>query len=678
MKGQRKRFCLLCCCTFSLPTIGCSGCSTSSAMLVLYSCLLLRIEGAQGHFHFSNPMHEREERERIRGEVRAFRAQVIRFLKRIQRISSHYYQKMERLSTHRRKSTFTVVDNFLTTEEAATLLQRYKPLLRESLHKTTTGDAKRSRYRTSRTVRLPPLGDTLVFDIQQRAVALQQQHEQSQNVFSSKSSSTSSGTGTAGQTQPHYSNNTNISMNMISLGHVEDLQLACYNENELYALHRDDNADFAAGRVATVLVYLQAPTAGGSTLFTHRPLEDERYQHQPLSSEADAVELFTQYCAHPEPHHTVVQAVTGRAVVWNSFMDVDMDNKESGVYFVRDSTHGACPVVTGEKCVVQQWLSSRSSIVNSLMDSRVVALFTAGAAVSFYLDHDHDDEDLNAALAPALRDSSARRGAGGIERLYRRGGTVATVVMEGPHQNVGALRLTGGGSHGGLTMTIEAPLSLFSRQGGLTVSFWVRRVQHGTTLMALKCGNRTIISASHHNYTEQGDSTNLAQEKSVFLRISESSAPESTFDYVLADPDVWLWCSMSYHGLSSTFRFACWSHSGNLLGVATTAVDAATLLCGDEEGDNNDKNGPMELVMLSAPSLDEQDSETASAAFVVAQNGDVAPTATTTAFVQRQTGEQPPPPPHADVSFIVVHDQILEPGEAGNLRRQVLRYDVHL
>jgi hypothetical protein len=194
--------------------------------------------------------------------------------------------------------------------------------------------------------------------------------------------------------------------------------------------------------------------------------------------------------------------------------------------------------------------------------------------------------------------------------------------------------------------------------------------------MALKCGNRTIFSASHHNYTEQGNPSKLAREKSIHLRKSSFSAPESTFEFELAHPDEWLWCSMSYHGWSSTFRLECWGRSGNSLGYATTVVDASALVCEDEESDNNNNNRPMELVLLSGPPLDELDSETATAAFVVAQNGVAAPTATNAAFVQRQTGVQPPPHPHADVSFIVVHDQMLEPGEAGRLRRQVLRYDV--
>ena len=616
-----------------------------------------------------------EEREKIKAKVLVVRTQLILFLKRIQRIGTYYYKKMARVTTDRRKFTVTVVDDFLTPEEAATLLQRYQPLLRESLHKTTTGDAKRSRYRTSHTVRLPPLGDALVLDIQERAVALQQRHEQSQNVLSSSSNMAAT---TGHQQWPSRTNATDTrerGRHRIDLGHVEDLQLACYREHELYALHRDDNADFAAQRVATVLLYLQAPTEGGSTLFTNRPLEDERHPHnqlQPLTSEADAVELFTRYCAHPEPHHTVIQAVTGRAVVWNSFVEADPDNDEVGVDFVRDSTHGACPVVTGEKCVVQQWMTRRSLSDgggNPLMNLHVVALFTAGAAVSYYRD-DSDDNERNDAnvVAAAMRDSSARRGAGGIERLKPRDGTVATVVMEGPYDNLGALRLTG---PGGLSTTLESPLSSTLRQEGLTVSFWVRHVQHGTTLMALKCGNRTIVSATHYNDTVQDDPTDPAQGMLIQLHKSSLLGPVSTFEYVLADPEDWIWCSMSYHGWSSTFGVACWSQSGDLLGDSTTVVEAEALVCGNEE---SEISHAMELVLLSALSLDERDLETAAAAFVIVPNGDVA----SAAFVQRQTGVQSPPPSHADVSFIVVHDRMLERNEVRDLRRQALRYDVHL
>jgi hypothetical protein len=59
----------------------------------------------------------------------------------------------------------------------------------------------------------------------------------------------------------------------------EDFQLACYESGELYgfAPRRHDNEKRSADRIATVLVYLEAPEAiqgGGETLFTASTMEE--------------------------------------------------------------------------------------------------------------------------------------------------------------------------------------------------------------------------------------------------------------------------------------------------------------------------------------------------------------------------------------------------------------------
>ena len=133
-----------------------------------------------------------------------------------------------------------VVENFLSPDEAAYLLDRYEFLMKESrsLGYVKNKAAGASKYRTSRSVRLPPLGDPITFDIERRAAQL------------------------AG----------------FNHSYVEDIQMACYEEDELHGLHRDDaDAAVNADRAATVLVYLEAPEGGGGeTLFTMRELEDER------------------------------------------------------------------------------------------------------------------------------------------------------------------------------------------------------------------------------------------------------------------------------------------------------------------------------------------------------------------------------------------------------------------
>jgi hypothetical protein len=232
----------------------------------------------------------------------------------------------------------TIVDEFLTEQEASLLLQRYEPLLRESLH-FGSGTAARSQYRTSHSVRLPPNGDDLVFEIEKRAANL------------------------AGF--PH--------------SHVEDFQLACYGVDELYGLHRDDHDDPAkrADRSATVLIYLKAPIAGGSTLFTRRPIEEERDldTKRALTTEKGALKLFREYCDHPKKKFVVVEPKVGRAATWKNW------HGENHTNFCRKSTHGACPVIEGQKCVIQQWIVRTTPL--PLREPRLAAIFTAGADYSF-------------------------------------------------------------------------------------------------------------------------------------------------------------------------------------------------------------------------------------------------------------------------------------------------------
>lgn len=175
--------------------------------------------------------------------------------------------------------TPVIIENFISDAQAAMILERYQPLLRDSLHyNERTGGASKSLYRTSRSVRLPPLGDALVMDIEKRAAAA------------------------------------------VNLTHdaVEDFQLACYGPGELYGLHRDDHdsGKESAHRAATVLIYLRAPTAGGETLFTRQPLEEERELGNPkqrLRTQAAALELFLSYCRRPKKSFFVAAPVVGRA-----------------------------------------------------------------------------------------------------------------------------------------------------------------------------------------------------------------------------------------------------------------------------------------------------------------------------------------------------------------------------
>jgi hypothetical protein len=143
-----------------------------------------------------------------------------------------------------------------------------------------------------------------------------------------------------------------------------------------------------------------------------------------------------------------------------------------------------------------------------------------------------------------------------------------------------------------------------------------------------------------------------------------------------------LWFTISYDYSSSSARVALFDHSGNMLGqVETSAVEAEpAVLCGAEN--NNNDNRTAEIVLLAPPPispLHKTATETESAAaFVVAHDGNAASSSSTTAaaFVHRPTTELPSP--HADVSFIIVHDQMVDLDYVRDLRKQARRYDVNL
>ncbi len=275
-----------------------------------------------------------------------------------------HLQKLFRKFKRHKPPKPQVVDDFLSPEEAEYLLGRYEFLMKESrsLGYVKNKAAGTSKYRTSRSVRLPPLGDPITFNIERRAADL------------------------AG----------------FNHSYVEDIQMACYEEDELHGLHRDDaDAAVNADRAATVLVYLEVPEGGGGeTLFTMRELEDERDLRtgKPLNTEEGALALFRSYCDKPKKHHVVVEPVVGRAVSWRNWLGDDYET------FAKSSTHGACPIKKGKKCVIQQWIGRKNKL--PLRDKRVAAIFPFGADIN-YQKQEIGKGDANISC---LCDVSAREG----------------------------------------------------------------------------------------------------------------------------------------------------------------------------------------------------------------------------------------------------------------------------
>lgn len=485
-----------------------------------------------------------------------------------------------------------IYDDFLTAQEAEALLARYEPLLRKSMHYGASG-AKQSRYRTSRTVRLPPMGDSLVFEIEQRAAAL------------------------AG----------------LNHSRVEDFQLACYGVDNLYGLHRDDDeGPNRADRSSTVLIYLQAPEKGGSTLFTRRPLEKEKDMDtkQPLRTEAAALKLFRSYCDRPRRNFVVVEPKQGRAVTWPNWYGPNLTE------FAKSSTHGACPIIEGRKCVIQQWITKAEPL--PLRDERVAAIFTAGADISFRRHLAIIDQDER-----CLADASTQRGEY-ITHLCPTDGTRFTVLDEGPYADVGGMKVTG-------SMTANLPI-VFFEDDGFSLSFWARNVTTGTKLISL--GNMLSVDfRSLDNDARSVVEVIRGEESSVFeCQISESE---------------WVWLSLTVAGRSLATDFSVFSDRGEVLGKASIApLDENSCL---QELESIELN-------LFTPLQDEATTEPSGerTAFVPSQQQQQ-DSDDTIAFVPRSSGTGPSN--SLDVSFILFHKSTLDLDEASVLRLQARRYNVN-
>jgi len=527
----------------------------------------------------------------------------------------------------------TIVEDFLSHQEAETLLERYKPLLRESLHKdgaASTSTAKRSLYRTSRSVRLPPLGDALVFEIERRASAL------------------------AG----------------FNHSQVEDFQLACYEVDELYGLHRDDDAKGSANRSSTVLIYLQESSAGGSTLFTNRAIEEERDMDtkKELRTEAAAIKLFRHYCKHPKRRFTVVPPRQGRAVMWYNWYGDEKNGSSHHPRFASRSTHGACPVISGTKCVIQQWISRSKS--HPLRDDRVVAIFPAGADYSFGTTTDATTSYSNPSET-CWKDASARMGRTIPALCLDDNRSKVLAVPVGPYTGVGSLHLSTG-------LVAQVTSNDLLSTSGFTISFWARNIQNGTTLLSIGNFLKIHMLRAQDNNSKHVLELNGGRKNDV----SSSSMERSRLEIPPDAMSDWLWISLavssSPEAVADLIIYSI--QGGELLGKASLVdIEFASSCSADDDDDKHNNEGydgpttifnAVELRFLSPTPLAVKSKgnkldrhEGRAAAFVTTRTGD-------------KVDDEEEDKAH-DVSFIIVHNTALEEAERGILRRQAKRYDIN-
>jgi hypothetical protein len=517
-----------------------------------------------------------------------------------------------------------VIDEFLSIEEAAQLIERYTPLLQQkSGFLNSKGQLNRaSKYRSSSSVRVPPLGDPLILQVERRAAD-------------------------AAHTRPH--------------AYCEDFQLACYESGELYGLHRDDddNEMRSADRIATVLVYLEAPElsqGGGETLFTHRSMEEES-----LKTEQGALKLFQSYCNRPKRKHQLVEPVVGRAVTWQNWYA----NEKNETTFARESTHGACPVREGpgRKCVIQQWIGK--SKLDPLREECVAGIFPLGADFSYReLLGGHTSSD-----GSCVKDVSARGGMMipsvclGSSNSSECGKLLPLDATEGPLQGVGAIQISGYGAY------VLAPVSWTPVDtGSITVSFWARKVPEGTVLFSLQsAASESLIEVRHLGEKDAG--------KHVYELRVPSAGESKTIEIVhWGSMDDWFWYSLAYDTVKGETVFSVYStkhHMGTeQIGMGESGKAEAVA---PSNGTKLDVVRLLELPLATRTcgvnGIDDSEGKAAGAPGEKAAF--VAPSAS--------KADSTPPPPSADLSFLVIHNEAQTNESAVlALSKQARRYDINV
>ena len=196
-----------------------------------------------------------------------------------------------------------------------------------------------------------------------------------------------------------------------------------------------------------------------------------------LRTEAAAIKLFRHYCKHPKRRFTVVPPRQGRAVMWYNWYGTGGDDENNGSSrqrFASRSTHGACPVISGTKCVIQQWISRSKS--HPLRDERVVAIFPAGADYSFGTTT--DTTSYSYPSETCWKDASARVGRTIPALCLDDNRSKVLAVPEGPYTGVGSLHLSTG-------LVAQVAHDDLQSSSGFTISFWARNIQNGTTLLSI-------------------------------------------------------------------------------------------------------------------------------------------------------------------------------------------------
>lgn len=140
----------------------------------------------------------------------------------------------------------------------------------------------------------------------------------------------------------------------IPVVHQEDTQILRYSDGQKYGVHYDSLPDEVAGpRVATILIYLNAPEEGGETAF---PTQSEWVD----SSLPEKFGPFSK-CADG---HVAFKPKRGDALL---FWSIKPDGTSEDIH----SAHAGCPVTKGVKWTATKWVHARPFRPESFTPNRL-------------------------------------------------------------------------------------------------------------------------------------------------------------------------------------------------------------------------------------------------------------------------------------------------------------------
>ncbi|GFR49468.1 hypothetical protein Agub_g11528 [Astrephomene gubernaculifera] len=195
-----------------------------------------------------------------------------------------------------------IYHNFITDMEAEHLIELAAPQMKRSTVVGAGGKSVEDNYRTSYGTFLKRYQDAVLERIENRVAAWTQ----------------------------------------IPVEHQEDMQILRYGLGQQYKVHSDTLRDEQAGlRVATVLIYLNEPEAGGETAFP-----TSRWVHPSLTQRLGA--NFSD-CARG---HVAFAPKRGDALL---FWSINPDGSSEDTH----AAHTGCPVLAGVKWTATKWIHAR-------------------------------------------------------------------------------------------------------------------------------------------------------------------------------------------------------------------------------------------------------------------------------------------------------------------------------